>query len=340
MQESIKQIIAWQAAGLKVAVATVTRVVGSAPRPVGARLLVTSDGAFAGSVSGGCVEGAVIEEASQVLADGRPRKLHFGISDEMSWEVGLACGGAIDVLIQKAEPRIWQHLADLNSDGQACVLLTVIGEGEDLGRQAVVLADKSGDSWIEPEAMQAARRVLQGHGSGVEVLADTYLIELLATLPHLIIFGGVHAAVPLTQMARTMNFRCSVADPRARFANRDRFPEADQLLVAWPEEALAQLGADGRSAIVILTHDPKIDEPALRAALASDAFYIGAIGSRKTHAERLERMRQAVVPAEQLARIHGPIGLDLGGRSPEEMALSILAELVAVRHGRSGGFLR
>jgi xanthine dehydrogenase accessory factor len=340
MQESIKQIIAWQAAGLEVAVATVTRVVGSAPRPVGARLLVTSDGAFAGSVSGGCVEGAVIEEASQVLADGRPRKLHFGISDEMSWEVGLACGGAIDVLIQKAEPRIWRHLADLYSDGQDCALLTVIGEGGDLGRQAVIRADENGDSWMKPEAIQAARRALQGHGSGVEVLADTHLIELIAALPHLIIFGGVHAAIPLIQMARTMNFRCSVADPRARFANRERFPEADRLLVAWPEEALAQLGADGRSAIVVLTHDPKIDEPALRAALASDAFYIGAIGSRKTHAERLERMRQAGVPDEQLARIHGPIGLDLGGRTPEEMALSILAEIVAVRHGHSGGFLR
>jgi xanthine dehydrogenase accessory factor len=155
----------------------------------------------------------------------------------------------------------------------------------------------------------------------------------------LIVFGGVHAAVPLTDMARTLGFTTTVADPRARFANRDRFPEVDRILVAWPDEALGQLDLHGQSAVVILTHDPKIDEPALRAALETDAFYIGAIGSRGTHAERIKRMAKRGVPADQLERVHGPVGLDIGGRSAEEMALSILAEIIAVRNGRPGGFL-
>ncbi|NOR82680.1 MAG: xanthine dehydrogenase, partial [Ardenticatenales bacterium] len=155
--------------------------------------------------------------------------------------------------------------------------------------------------------------------------------------PHLIIVGAVHPAIPLVRMGKTLGFRVTVVDPRSRFANRERFPEADQIVVEWPQEAMAQLGIDGRSAIAILTHDPKIDDPALAAALNTGAFYVGAIGSRSTHAQRLERLERLGMTAEQLERVHSPIGLDVGGRSPEEMALSILAEVIAVRNGRRGG---
>ncbi len=336
MHEIIQQIRAWQAAGERAAVATVTRVVGSAPRPVGARLVVSAGGAFAGSVSGGCVEGAVIEEAVRTMEDGIPRLLQYGITDEMSWEVGLACGGAIDVLVQAADPDIWKLLGDLAARDEPCVLLTLVG-GEDLGAQAVATAEGVPPGFPHSGAAAMAQRALAGAAAGPEVMDDAVLVEPFFAAPQLIVFGGVHVAVPLTRMAQVLGFRVTVVDPRGRFANCERFPDADCVLVAWPAEAMAELGVDGRSAIVILTHDPKIDEPALLSALESQAFYIGAIGSRKTHAARRERLAELGVPAEQLGRIHGPIGLDIGGGTPEEMALGILAEIIAVRHGRSGG---
>jgi len=338
LQEIIQQIREWQAAGEMVAVATVTRVVGSAPRPVGARLVVSAAGAFAGSVSGGCVEGAVIEEAARTIQDGRPRLLHFGISDEMGWEVGLACGGAIDVLVQEAAADIWNQLGDLAARNEPCVLLTLVG-GEAMGAQAVVTGDGVPADFPHPGAAATAQKALVGATASPQVVDDALLVEPFFAAPRLIVFGGVHAAIPLTQMAQVLGFRVTVVDPRNRFANRERFPDADRVLVAWPAEALGELGVDGRSAIVILTHDPKIDEPALLGALESEAVYIGAIGSRKTHAARRERLVEVGVPAEQLARIHGPVGLDIGGGTPEEMALGILAEIIAVRNGRPGGFL-
>jgi xanthine dehydrogenase accessory factor len=338
LREIIQQIREWQAAGEQVAVATVTRVIGSAPRPVGARLAISSSGAFAGSVSGGCVEGAVIQEAALTLREGRPRLLHFGISEEMSWEVGLACGGAIDVLVQEARPAIWNRVAELVARNEPCVLLTLVSGGA-MGTQAVVTAKGFPGDFPHPGAAAMAQEALAGAAPGARLVADAVLVEPFFGPAHLIVFGGVHAAIPLTQMAQLLGFRVTVVDPRSRFANRERFPRADRVLVAWPAEAMAELAVDGRSAIVILTHDPKIDEPALLSALESQAFYVGAIGSRKTHAARRQRLAALGVPAEKLARIHGPIGLDLGGGSPEEMALAILAELIAVRHGRAAGFL-
>jgi xanthine dehydrogenase accessory factor len=284
------------------------------------------------------VEGAVIEEAAQTIQDGEPRLLHFGISDEMSWEVGLACGGAIDVLVQGASPDVWDRLAELTARSEPCVLLTLVG-GEAAGTQAVVTAGGTPSDFPHPDAAAMAQGALAGASAGPRVVDDAVLVEPFFAAPHLIVFGGVHAAIPLTRMAQLVGFQVTVVDPRGRFANRERFPDADRVLVAWPAEAMAEMGVDGRSAIVILTHDPKIDEPALLGALESEAFYIGAIGSRKTHAARRERLAALGVPAEELARIHGPIGLDIGGGSPEEMALGILAEITAVRNGRPGGFL-
>ena len=347
MREIVAQIMDWLAAGRQVAVATVVGTGGSTPRPIGARLLVTAEGDFAGSVSGGCVEGAVIQEAEGVLHEGRPRLLHYGISDEMGWEVGLACGGTIDVLVQPADAEIWQALDQRFSAGTPCVLLTRIDETDELGRQAVVTTDAVTPTGTQlPAAVTWARALLAGRSatahakvhplnSGARVLAEPFLPP-----PQLIIFGGVHVAIPLCKMARLLGYRVVIADPRGRFANPERFPEADQLLAEWPDKALAQLRVDGRTAIVILTHDPKIDEPALLGALETDAFYIGAIGSRKTHQARFERMGRLGVSAEQLQRVHGPVGLDIGGSTPEELALSILSEIMAVQNGRSGGFMR
>ncbi len=344
MKELVREVHSWHGSGRAVAVATVTRVAGSGPRVPGARLLVCSTGAFTGSVSGGCVESAVIQEAEAVLQDGEPRQLCYGISDEMGWDVGLACGGQIDIFVHLADPDVWAALAEALGGAEPAVLLTVIGGETALGKQALVrAAGVFPADFPFPRAIEAAEPFLSGRGenddatvlrlpSGAEVL-----VEPLLPPPHLIIVGAVHPAIPLVRMAKTLGFRVTVVDPRSRFANRERFPEADQIVVEWPQEAMAQLGIDGRSAIAILTHDPKIDDPALNVALNSGAFYVGAIGSRSTHAQRVERLERLGMTAEQLQRVHSPIGLDVGGRSPEEMALSILAEVIAVRNGRKGG---
>jgi xanthine dehydrogenase accessory factor len=341
MRESLEPIARWHEEGREIAVATVVRVAGSAPRPIGSRLVVTGDGDFAGSVSGGCVENAVIEEALSVLRDGRPRLTHYGISDEQGWEVGLACGGTLDVFIQPSDPVIWSRLAELAAREVPCALLTVVGED---GAQAVVVPGESPPDFPEPEAITEALALLAGRAASPKPAVQTFvrhevLIEPLLPLPQLVIFGGVHAARPLSQMAQVMGFRTVIVDPRRAFAHHQRFPDADLVVVLWPGVAFERLAIDAHTAIVILTHDPKIDEPALMGALETPAFYIGAIGSRKTHADRAERLVRAGVPLDRLARIHGPIGLDLGGRSVEELALSILSEIIAVRNGRPGGSL-
>ncbi len=348
MIDLIPQIEEWFAAGEQVAVATVIRVVGSAPRPVGARMIVSSAGRMAGSVSGGCVETAVYEELADVLGGGPPRTLHFGITEDMIWDVGLACGGTIDVFVQRLDPALVAALRAYVERGEAVALATLVA-GEAGGDTALVTASGPGFGLDEarPElaaAAAAARQMLAaraGQGAvrwlapGVEAYVEPFLPP-----PALVIVGGVHVAIPLTRFAKELGFRVVVVDPRAKFANRERFPEADEVLVEWPDEALAHLLVDDNTYLVLLTHDPKIDEPTLAAALRTEAAYIGAIGSRKTHAERFERMARWGVTAEQLRRVYAPIGLDLGGRTPQETALSIIAEVVAVRNGRSGAPLR
>jgi xanthine dehydrogenase accessory factor len=344
VNETLAHIPRWLEMGRKVATATVVRVSGSAPRPVGSRLIVTAEGEFVGSVSGGCVENAVIEEALAVLQDGRPRLVHYGITNETAWEVGLACGGRLDVFIQPADPEIWQQLADLTALEQPCVLLSIIGEGEEAGAQAVVAPGEPLPEYPVPEAVLQALALLSGEAGPAEPAVHSFgeqevLIEPFLPPPQLIIFGGVDAAGPLSAMAQVMGFETVIVDPRRAFANRERFPDADQVLVLWPDAAFERLAVDPRTAIVILTHDPKIDEPALVGALNTPAFYIGAIGSRKTHAAQAGRLVEAGAAPDSLSRIHGPIGLDLGGRSIEELALSILSEIIAVRNARPGGML-
>ncbi|MGD2205794.1 MAG: XdhC family protein [Anaerolineae bacterium] len=344
MIDLLSHIQEWYAAGEKLALATVIRVVGSAPRPVGAKMIVSSGGRMAGSVSGGCVETTVYEEMMDVLGGGAPRTLHFGITEDMIWDVGLACGGTIDVFVQRLDPALVAAFDACLAAGEPFALATVVTAEESLGQAALVVLDGvvvgRDDNRIAAAAqeMLAARAevgAVQAVAPGMEVFIEPFL-----PLLQMIIIGGVHVAIPLTRFAKEMGFYVVVADPRAKFANRERFPDADQVLLEWPDEALAQLDVDDTSYVVLLTHDPKIDEPALAAALETQAAYIGAIGSRKTHAERFKRMAKWGVMPEQLQRVYAPIGLDLGGRTPEETALSIIAEVVAVKNGRTGGSLR
>jgi xanthine dehydrogenase accessory factor len=343
MIDLLATIQEWYTGGERVAVATVIRVEGTAPRPVGARMIVSSGGRMAGSVSGGCVETTVYEEMMDLLDGGPPRILHFGITDDMIWDVGLACGGTIDVFVQGLDPALVFSLGKLVDQGQAVALVAFV-EGEAAGSTALVTADGTILGPNVERAVTVAGEMLAARverGAVHELAPDTRLfIEPFLPPPVLVIAGGVHVAIPLARFAKELGFRVIVVDPRAKFANEERFPEADQVMVAWPDEALAQLRIGDTTYIVLLTHDPKIDEPTLATALKTGAAYVGAIGSRKTHADRYERMSKWGITGEELDRVYSPIGLDLGGSTPEETALSIIAEVVAVKNGRTGRSLR
>jgi xanthine dehydrogenase accessory factor len=349
MIDVLTQIEDWQAKGEDVAVATVIRVLGSAPRPVGARMIVSSGGRMAGSVSGGCVETTVYEEMMDVLAGAPPHNLHFGITEDMIWDVGLACGGTIDVFVQQLDPGLVAASRERLDSGRPFALATILsGEAGDgspaAGSTALITPATIVGDLREARAVAAAREMLAAQARvgaihqiapGVEVYVEPFLPP-----PVMLIVGGVHAAIPLTRFAKELGFHVVVTDPRAKFANRDRFPEADEIFVEWPDETFRRVEVDDTTYVVLLTHDPKIDEPTLAAALETKAAYVGAIGSRGTHAARFERMARWGVSPEQLRRVYGPIGLDLGGRTPAETALSIIAEVVAVKNGRRGGSLR
>lgn len=344
MLDLLPQIQEWFQAGQDVAVATVIHVLGSAPRPVGARMIVSADGHMAGSVSGGCVETTVYEEMMDVLEGGPPRKLHFGITEDMIWDVGLACGGTIDVFVEKLDPDLVAALATHVEQKAAVALVTVVEGESGLGSSALVGRSGVALGSAHPRAAALAQELLAARAPSGEIVEAEpgvrVYIEPFLPPPVLLIVGGVHTAIHLTRFAKELGFAVIVTDPRAKFANRERFPEADQILLEWPDETFQHLDVNESTYVVLLTHDPKIDEPTLAAALKTDAAYIGAIGSRGTHAARFDRMAQWGVTREQLERVYAPIGLDLGGRTPEETALSIIGEVVAVKNGRTGASLR
>jgi xanthine dehydrogenase accessory factor len=341
--ELLPEIQRWVAAGEQVALATVIRVVGSAPRPVGAKLAISSAGRMAGSVSGGCVETTVYEEMMDVLSGGPPRTLHFGITEDMIWDVGLACGGSIDVFIHALHPDLVAALRSAVEAGTPVAMATVIA-GPEAGQAALLGTDGAVAGFADSRIAAAAQELLATRSDRAivrEIAPETEVFfEPFLPPSVLVIVGGVHIAIPLTRFAKELGFRVIVVDPRAKFASRERFPHADEVRVEWPDEALAQLHLDESTYIALLTHDPKIDEPTLAAALKTKAAYIGAIGSRRTHTARFERMARWGITPEELERVYAPIGLDLGGRKPEETALSIIAEVVAIKNGRSGRSLR
>lgn len=308
-----EQALAWHRAGKGAVLATVVETWGSAPRRVGSLLAVSGEGEIAGSVSGGCVEGAVVVEALEALEEGAPRWLEYGVSDGDAFAVGLACGGTIRVLVQPVGTALpLETLENLVAARAA--------------REAIaVLSDPAGAvTGLARDGVGARFRMDR---SGFE--EDGRFVAIHNPPLRLLIVGAVHIAQALVPMARLAGFDPAVIDPRESFASAPRFPET-QLVTDWPDEAVAALGPDGRTALVLLTHDPKLDDPALEAALASDVFYIGALGSTRTHAKRCDRMREKGFDDKDMARIHGPVGLDIGAANPAEIAVSVLAEMVQV----------
>lgn len=335
----LAQALAWLAAGRKVALATVARTWGSSPRPAGSKLAVDDAAEFVGSVSGGCIEGAVIQEALEVMEGGGSRVLSFGVSDETAWEVGLACGGKIEVLVEAVVPDpgrpgvtrgVLEDLLAARRGRRPVVLATPLAGGAHrllgVGREA-----RPDDALAEAAAEVARRDQAEVvEAAGGEALLEPHLPPL-----RLVIVGAVHVAQPLAEMAALAGFAVTIVDPRRAFATAARFP-GQALVVGWPDAAVTELAPDVRTAVVTLTHDPKLDDPALVAALASPAFYVGCLGSTRTHAARQTRLGEHGVPAAALDRLHGPIGLRIGARTPAEIAVSILAEIVAALRGASG----
>lgn len=332
-------------AGAPVGRAVVTSVWGSAPRAEGACLLASASGGIAGSVSGGCVEGATVTEIQEAIARRTPKLVTFGVSDETAWSVGLACGGTIKVWVEGEVPKRVLRAA-ASEEGMVVGTIversgkreTGIGGALTVAETGAVESDPGLD-WLGDAVRGPALAALRREQSTtVEVPAPeggscAVFLEVFPRRPVLFIIGAVHIAIALVPLARTLGYHTVVADGRAAFLTRERFPDADQLVAAWPEEAFRQVGITPATYVCLLSHDPKFDEPALRIALRSPAPYVGAIGSKKTQAKRRERLAGEGYTAEEMARLHGPIGLDLGGRAPAETALAILAEVTAVRYG-------
>ncbi len=368
MKELVDTLAAWRAEGVEAGRAVVVRTFGSSPRPEGAVLLRASDGRIAGSVSGGCVEGAAAEQIERARATGHSRVIRYGISDEQAWDVGLACGGTIDVLVEPlVRPEVLDAAraaaglepvgaADLERAGIARAVITplpVDSPGPGIGPHepgagappAPVLVawddgrleGSLGDPALDAELVRLAIEALgRGTSRTVELAGRAFFVESFPVRPRLVVVGAVQVAIPLVSIARTLGYETVVVDGRPAFATRERFPDADRLVVGWPDEVAHEIGLGPADAVAVLSHDVKFDEPAIVAALRRGCRYVGAVGSRKTQADRRERLRAAGCTDADLARLRGPVGLDLGGRAPAETALAIMAEVVAARHGGTG----
>ncbi|HEU4734621.1 MAG TPA: XdhC/CoxI family protein [Kofleriaceae bacterium] len=344
----VAQALAWRAAGRKVALATVARTWGSSPRPAGSKLAVNEATEFVGSVSGGCIEGAVIQEALEVMETGQSRVLEFGVSDETAWQVGLACGGKVEVFVEAVAPgsgaepgrgisrSVLEEVLEARRTRRQIVLVTPL----DGSAHRIVPVTAAGQlapaSVTDAEARELAAAVAEAarrdqtqvvEGAGGARLLEPHLAPL-----RLIIVGAVHVAQPLAEMARLTGFAVTIVDPRRAFATEARFP-GQALVVGWPDVAVGELAPDARTAVVTLTHDPKLDDPALIAALGSPAFYVGCLGSKKTHAARRTRLGERGIGEAALDRLRGPVGLPIGARTPPEIAVSILAQIVAALRG-------
>jgi len=328
-QAIITQALDWTMAGRQVALATVVSTWGSSPRPAGSQLVINDRGEFAGSVSGGCVEGAVIGQCRKIFGTGGAQILEYQVADEQAWEVGLTCGGKVSILINAlADVTALQTLQECLTQRQAALLMTNC----DSGAQATATA--STPSWEFPDMDLDPEHLQQRLGNGVSGLVSSSSAQWFARVFQpsfrLVVVGAVHIAQVLVPMARLAGLDVTLVDPRTAFANAVRFPDTC-IVTDWPDRYFQNQPADATTAVVLLSHDPKIDDPALIATLDSPAPYLGALGSRKTHSRRLVRLAAAGVDATATKRIHAPIGLDLGGKKPEEIAIAILAEIVTVR---------
>lgn len=335
MRDILNDLERWKADGVSIALGTVVQTWGSSPRRPGAKMILASDGRISGSVSGGCVEAAVAEVGLESLKTGQPKLLHFGVADETAWDVGLACGGSIDVFVKPLDLKFFDLLRTAWMDDSPSAHATVIRGPDELLGHEILLQENDissgyiGGGWdelvyeIASEALVTGRSFRAQLNEGLEIF-----VEAITPPPTLVMVGGVHIAVALMSLAKTLGYRTVVIDPRRAWGNESRFPYVDALIQTRIDEAFEQVKITSSTAIAMLTHDPKLDDPALKIALNSPAFYVGALGSKSTNAKRHERLLGEGFSELQLARLHAPIGLDIGATTPEEIALSIMSEVV------------
>lgn len=344
MEGLLEQTSSWFERGRSIALATVIKTWGSSPRPAGAMMAITDQGEISGSVSGGCVESAVIDAALEVIENGIPQRLHFGVANEDAWEVGLSCGGEIEVFIRKYTPQLLESWRDaLNREERFCLAVVLEGDSAHRGTDWIIFENGMSLQVTSPKPPlalleEAAKAVSSSRNARIITLEGEQVQEVflsIVDLPRkLILVGGVHIAIPLATLAGTVGFEVIVIDPRKLFGASGRFPTIKLLLQEWPQKAFKKISLTPNTAIVMLTHDPKIDDPAIKIALESPAFYIGALGSVKTHQRRQVRLVEQGIDPDALSRIHAPVGLDLGASTPEEIALSVMAEIIQVWHQR------
>ncbi len=347
MREVFAEIEAWRKENKSVAIATNVKKDGASLRPLGAKMAMTTAQEIAGSVTGGCIEGVVYEEAQAVMKSGAPKLMHFGlVHEDMPWEIGLTCGSSLEVFIETMDSEAWREiypaLKICIEKNELAVVATVIAgsglgkklmmwsDGRTLGSLGSVALDEQARAWLQRQmdAQETAWTSFEIAGDHVEVFADVF-----APVARMVVIGAVHIAIPLVTLAKTLGYHTIVIDPREAFATRKRFPHVDELLVEWTSDALEKLHPDEGTYIAVLSHDEKLDNPALAVALKSPARYVGVLGTRKKIPQRFATLRDLGVTDEQLSHLRAPIGMDLKAVSPEEIALSILAEMVSAKHG-------
>ena len=360
MRDVLDQLQDWWAQGAEVGLATVVSTWSSAPRQPGASMLVGPDGSAAGSVSGGCVEGAVYELATEVRDGGEPVLQRYGVSDSDAFAVGLTCGGIIDIFLERVGPASFPEFGEVAEDiraGRPVAVATVIEASADLlGRRLVIrpgavsgdlvtdgsqrLVDAVRDDALGLLAQGRTGVLHYGHDGERRVDDIAVFVASYAPRPRMIVFGAIDFASAVARIGSFLGYRVTVCDARPIFATRRRFPDADEVIVEWPHRYLASTEVDERTVVCLLTHDPKFDVPLLELALRMPLAYIGAMGSRRTNDDRLQRLRELGLTETELARLRAPIGLDIGARTPEETAVSVAAEIIAARWGGSGQPLR
>jgi len=350
---SLTVALDWLAEGRRVVAATLVETLGSAPLDPGAEMLVDDAGRIEGSVTGGCVEGALVEEATGVLAGAPPRVATYGISDQQAIDVGLMCGGTVKVFVYELRAReAMEATHEAIAAGRPVALATLL-DGPSAGAKMAVLEGRVAgglehsellDDSVARDArgfLDEGRSAVRRYSAKGETMGSELRVAIHAhaTPPRMVIFGAIDFSAALARMATEIGYRVTIVDARRAFASSPRFAEHAEVVIAWPDAYLSGAELGPRDAVLVFTHDPKFDEPALTAALASGAGYIGALGSRRTHAEREERLRAAGVGEEELRRISSPCGLDVGARTPAETAVAVLGEILALRAGRDGGRL-
>jgi xanthine dehydrogenase accessory factor len=352
VRDILSDVLPWYHQGTRFAVATVVATWSSSPRPIGASMAVAQTGEVVGSVSGGCVEGAVYDVGQQVLQTGQPQMVTYGVSDDDAFAVGLTCGGTIQLFVATVDAASFEHLgliADADAAHQPVAVATVVAGAGDVGRRLVITPEVTygslGGNHLDQAVTDDARGMLANGRTGLLQLGSdgerrveelSVFVESYAPSPKMIVFGAIDFAAAMARMGKFLGYHVTVCDARPVFATRKRFPDVDEVVVAWPHKYLEQVEVDERTVLCVLTHDPKFDVPLLALALRTKAGYIGAMGSRRTHQDRLARLAEIGMSPQELARLSSPIGLDLGARTPEETAVSIAAEIIARMWGGTG----